>query len=195
LDALRAEFAHQNFVRLPQLLAPSLLDRVLRAVETGAFEEHLQRGTGTYEESLSDSNVAVITLHLLANCPTFFELISRITECGPIGSFVGRVYRRLARLGHYGHWHTDALNPSRVAAMTLSLSEDHRGGELELRQVNSKSTALIQNGRIGDAVVFRIAPGLQHRVRPVEGSVFRTVFAGWFFDAPDFAEILRKNPL
>jgi hypothetical protein len=195
LDALRTQFAERDFVRLPQLLAPTLSDRVMRAVETGAFEEHLQRGTGTLEENLSDSNVAVITLHLVANCPTFFELISRITQCGPIASFLGRVYRRLAALGHYGHWHTDAHDPRRVAAMTLNLSEDHRGGELELRRVETASTAVIENGRLGDAVVFRIAPELQHRVRPVEGNVFRTVFAGWFFDTPDFAEILRKNPL
>ena len=157
VDDLRAEFGRQHFIRLPQLLTPSLLDRVVRAVESGPFTER-RHGDHALEDCLIESNMGAFTLQLVTNCATFFELISRITQCGPIDCFTGRVYRRLATLGHYGSWHTDTFDPSRLVAMSMNLGGEYQGGELELRPVGSSSGVLIDNRRLGDAVVFRVAP-------------------------------------
>jgi hypothetical protein len=60
-----------------------------------------------------------------------------------------------------------------------------------LRQGDASSGELIPNPGLGDAVVFRIGRGFSHRIRPVEGRVPRTAFAGWFCETPDFMERLR----
>ena len=117
LDALRAQFALQNYVRLPQLLGPGLLERVLRSIENGVFEDNRHKDIAL-EVCLSGSDTAAVMLQFVANSPSFFEVISQITQCGPIGCFIGRVNRRLAELGHFDNWHSDNVH-SRVAAMTV----------------------------------------------------------------------------
>jgi hypothetical protein len=52
---------------------------------------------------------------------------------------------------------------------------------------------MIENPHLGDAVVFRIGPEFEHRICPVEGDVFRTAFAGWFYATPDFDELFLRN--
>jgi hypothetical protein len=75
--------------------------------------------------------------------------------------------------------------------MTLNLGEEHRGGEVELRQGDAPSGEVIPNPRLGDALVFRIERGFTHRIRPVEGRVPRTAFVGWFCETPNFMECVR----
>jgi hypothetical protein len=189
LDALHTQFAERHYVRLPQLLAPDLLERVLRSIDDGVFEDKRHKDIAL-EVCLSSFNSAVTTLQFVANSPSFFDVISRVTECGRIGCFIGRVNRRLAALGHFDNWHSDNTR-HRVVAMTLSLGQEYRGGEVELRQGDASSGELIPNPGLGDAVVFRIGRGFSHRIRPVEGRVPRTAFAGWFCETPDFMERLR----
>jgi hypothetical protein len=191
LDELQARFALQDYVRLPQLLAPDLLERVLHSIEEGVFEDNRHKDIAL-ELRLSADNRAAVMLQFVANSPKFFQVVSRITECGPIGSFMGRVNRRLAELGHFDNWHSDNVH-GRLAAMTLNLGQEHRGGEVELRQRDASSGEVIPNPRLGDALVFRIGREYRHRIRPVEGRVPRTVFAGWFCETPNFMERLRDT--
>jgi hypothetical protein len=190
LDVLRAEFARQHFFRLPQLLEPELLDRILKALDSAPYSERRRNGE-LREDRLPRSSVANMTLHFVANCPTFIELISDITQL-PISSFRGRVFRRLAELGHYSGWHDDTFVPGRLAGMSLNLGEGYRGGDLELRHVGESSGEVIENRVLGDSVVFRIAPNLEHRVRPVDGTVFRRALAGWFYATDRFDALLRS---
>jgi hypothetical protein len=189
LDALRAQFAEQHYMRLPQLLAPELLERVMEALDRAPFVER-RKGGHLREDRLPESSVPAMTLHFVVNSPAFIEFIADVMQL-PIRSFRGRVFRRLASFGHYSGWHDDTFIPGRVAAMSVNLGEGYRGGDLELRQVGSPSSRLIENRRLGDAVAFRIAPDLEHRVRPVEGTVYRTALAGWFYPTDNFDEVLR----
>jgi hypothetical protein len=191
MRALRDQFAEQHFVRLPQLLAPELLDRVLGAIDSAQFAEG-RHGEELREDRLSTSSLASMTLHFVTNSPTFIAFISSITQCSAIGSFHGRVFRRLATLGHYSEWHSDTFIAGRPAAMSLNLGDAYRGGDLELRRVGTSAGTVIPNRRLGDAVVFRIAPDLEHRVQPVDGTVFRTAFAGWFYETSMFDDVLRR---
>jgi hypothetical protein len=42
----------------------------------------------------------------------------------------------------------------------------------------------------GDALIFQIAPALQHRVARVTGNRPKTAFAGWFKSEPDFKTLV-----
>ena len=42
----------------------------------------------------------------------------------------------------------------------------------------------------GDAVIFRIAEHLRHRVSPVTGGTHRVAFAGWFKSSPSFRSVV-----
>jgi len=55
-------------------------------------------------------------------------------------------------------------------------------------------TARVGGTSLGDAVIFRIADHLRHRVSPVEGDVPRVAFAGWFKSAPSFRSVLAGGP-
>ena len=68
--------------------------------------------------------------------------------------------------------------------MPLSISLSPRrfeGGNLEIRELEAESLlADISNKGFGDAILIRIAQGLEHRVADVQGQVPRTVHVGWF---------------
>ena len=38
----------------------------------------------------------------------------------------------------------------------------------------------VANTGAGDALLFALGRGLQHRIRPIAGTVPKTAFAGWF---------------
>jgi Rps23 Pro-64 3,4-dihydroxylase Tpa1-like proline 4-hydroxylase len=80
--------------------------------------------------------------------------------------------------------------------MSLNLSpEPFEGGALQIRETDSKKILFeIANTGLGNAVVFRVDPRLEHRVSPVAGKVPRTAFAGWFFAGEcDFHTIVREE--
>jgi hypothetical protein len=81
-----------------------------------------------------------------------------------------------------------------MVAMSINLSaKPYSGGVLEIRTRESgKVLHRTANTGPGDAILFRVAPGLQHRVTAVEGEVPRTAYAGWFIAGTDFA-LLRPE--
>ena len=84
-----------------------------------------------------------------------------------------------------------------MVAMTVNLSTDgYAGGFLEMRERSSKKIfAELANTGPGDAILFELAPELQHRVTPVEGSYPKTALAGWFKESPEFLSALEKGRL
>ena len=97
--------------------------------------------------------------------------------------------------GHYDSWHDDLIE-HRIIAMSINLStEIYSGGLLQIRNRNSEEIIQeVANVGFGDAIVFRLANSLQHRITNVEGIVPKTAFAGWFRSQPDFLSFLSKEP-
>jgi hypothetical protein len=154
-------------------------------VELATFEERRYEGFGT--ELYMQHNLAMSTLVFLANDPGLFEIVRAITGCGPIGRFTGRVYRLEAESAYRDVWHSDAQD-HRMVGMSINLSRGiYSGGLLQLRRCSSKDVLYqVANTGPGDALLFRIAEDLLHRVTPVEGTVAKIAFAGWFRSEPQF---------
>jgi hypothetical protein len=189
---MRRCFDRSHALRLPGLFHPELLDLVQRSVRTARFFDRADEGLT--REQCMDPTPTLGMLYLIANDQRLFDVIRRVTGCGPIGSFIGRVYLRLAAAGHYDRWHSD-MNGVRLIGMSVNLTEGaFEGGRFELRQTGSDSAAwaVVNTGR-GDAILFRIADGLQHRVTAVEGDVPRVAFAGWFQSGPDLLSLLKAG--
>lgn len=190
---LRAEFSAVHCVRLPRLLAPSLLAFVQQRLEQGRWETRIYPDVG--EEYLLDDLPALNLLHFIANLQDFRNLLEEITGCTPLRGFQGRIYRMTAAAGHYDNWHDDTIGP-RLVGMSLNLSpRPFRGGRFQLREYESeRMLAEIANTEPGSALIFRISERLQHRISDMEGDEPKTAFAGWFRpDLPDFFGELRAR--
>ena len=183
LARLRAEFGRRHYVNLPNLLEPALLERILHEIDKATFYRRVHElGTKAPPavELCMEPNAASALLHFLVSGDELFQVIEQITGCGRIGEFDGRVYRMLPASDHYDQWHTDAVR-NRMIAMSLNLSrQPYLGGTLQIRERSSRETVEASNAGLGDAMIFRVAPHLEHRVANVEGAAARTAFAGWF---------------
>jgi hypothetical protein len=111
--------------------------------------------------------------------------VETLTGCAPIARFSGRVYRMIPGPQHYDSWHSDS-EEERLIGLSLNLSEEVFAGSIfQLRAVGSDRVLCeVANTGFGDAVLFRIAPDLLHRITPLEGAVPKTAYAGWFRSSP-----------
>jgi len=192
---LEQEFHGRHLVLLPKLLEPKLLEFVLSRIEQGPWQTKIHEKIGS-EVVLGDILLRNM-LHLVTNAPGFLEAVRKISGCGNITWFRGRIYRFIPGQGHYDSWHTDHMD-RRVVAMSLNLSSKvYEGGILQLRDRNSKQILLeTANTGCGDAVLFRISEDLDHRVTDVTGKEPKTAFAGWFKSGrPDFLSRLHASSI
>jgi 2OG-Fe(II) oxygenase superfamily len=189
---LRAEFERRHCIRLPSLLPPDGFDYVRRHIERGAFAEKIHGQIGV--ELCMAENAALSLLYFLTNDRRVFSLVRDLTGCSAIGGFVGRIYRMVPRTGHYDSWHTDSV-AHRMIGLSVNLStERYAGGVFQLRERGSETVLMeAPNTGAGDAILFRIADNIEHRVTPVEGTAPKTAFAGWFVSEPDFLKLLLSR--
>ena len=192
LARARAEFEARHAVMLPRLIEPALLAVIRRELQNGSFYERTHEGIGV-ELCLSSGPLAG-ALEFLLNDPALFDSVRRITGCGSIRCFEGRVYRMVPRSGHYDSWHTDA-GRTRMVAMSVNLgTEPYCGGRLQIRDAETRRILHeVANVGEGDAVLFRISRRLAHRVTPIEGTVAKTALAGWFRSEPDYRQLMRQR--
>ena len=117
-----------------------------------AFSRRVEHGV-EIEHTLEEPAPLALTVVAL-NDPALFDVIDRITGCGAIGCFTGRVHLRRASAdgGHYFPWHTDAVQ-QRLVGLSVNLSADpFEGGVLQMRRRRSKSLiAEVENPTAGDA--------------------------------------------
>lgn len=179
IGKLSAEFRDACWVRLPQLLEPSILNFLHLRLDNSQWETMSHGDIGV--EYVTTDLPATSLLHFAMNRPNFRALIEEITGCNRLRWFKGRIYRMVADAGHYDNWHDDVVNSNEIG-MSLNLSgNSFRGGMFMLRRRDSgKALARIANTGPGDALLFRISPELQHRISPLEGAEPKTAFAGWF---------------
>ena len=180
---LRAEFREARWVRLPQLLEPSLLDFLLARLDSCRWESMSHGKIG--EEYITNDLPTTSLLHFVMNRPRFRAVIEEVTSCKGLQWFRGRVYRMVAEAGHHDRWHSDIAYSNEIG-MSVNLSRNiFRGGLFMLREGDSKRVlASVANTGPGDALIFRISPDLNHRISDLEGIEPKTAFAGWFKISP-----------
>src|SRR5882672_611397 len=120
LEAMRRSFDVSNAILLPRFLDTELLGLVRQAVRETPFSDRKDEGLA-YEECMSHNNILGL-LHLIMNDRRVFELIRGITDCSPIGSFAGRIYRMRAGAGHFDRWHSD-MDGARLIGVSVNLTE------------------------------------------------------------------------
>jgi len=191
--ALADEFASKQCVRIPQLLSIDLGRIVSTHVDRGGWIHLEHRNIG--QELFLDNLVALNALHFAVNTPRFHEFVEIITGCEPIVRFEGRVYRMTPGAGHHDSWHNDNFG-GRLVGMSIHLGKyPHNGGIFQLRDAESKKKLCdLPNTILGDAIMFRISPRLEHRVTDVEGGEPKTAFAGWFKNSgTDYFSSIRNR--
>jgi hypothetical protein len=177
--ALQRQFHDRHHVLLKGLLSPDLLAILLPQIEAGLFAD------AAYEDVGSDlrmaANSALEGLHLAANDPLFLQTIETMTDTRPLRLFGGRIYRMLPGAGHGADWHNDLFGDRQIG-MSINLSrEPYDGGRFQLRQVGEPALiGDVHNIGLGDAILFRLATSLEHRVTSVTGDRPKTALAGWF---------------
>jgi hypothetical protein len=190
LATARKTFSSDHCVKVPRFLADDLSSELLAQIRSDDFYERTQEGLGS-EACLEQDSPIIALLWLLMNDERLFRVIEAVTDCPPIGSFYGRVYRFTDSPRHHDDWHDD-LGDNRLVALSVNLSsQPYSGGLLQIRDCTSGEILHeVSNTGPGDALIFRIAPELQHRVTNVTGNRPKTAFAGWFKSAPDFKTLL-----
>jgi hypothetical protein len=177
--ALREEFDANRCVRLAGLIEPRLLQKIQALLSDATFEP---RAHGTISTELCMAqNDCLGLLHFLVNDPAVFQFVQGASGRAALAAFVGRVYRVTASAGHYDSWHSD-VGQGRQVGLSVNLgTEPFRGGVFELRRCEMAAAQVsIANTVPGDAILFAIDDDLEHRITPVEGTIAKTAFAGWF---------------
>ena len=186
------KYRDRHHTKLEGLIEPELLQYIVDRLAGADFVERVHEGIDANREFCMSHNALAGHLHFLFNDQRLFSVIEAITGCRPIGSFGGRVYRFDPAEGHHDAWHDD-LDGRRMVAMSLNLGGTFEGGILEIRDAQSQIVLQrIENTELGDAVIFRLDPALEHRVTPVVGTRPRTAFAGWFQTEPTGTEVLQE---
>lgn len=180
LAPLREAFVRDHVVRLPGLLGDDLLTLAEQHIATGTFA--LREDAGIAVELCLQPNRALDLLLFVMNAPQLWDALRELTGITAPAAFGGRVYRFDPAVAHHDSWHDDNAGGARLVGISVNLGRvPFRGGEFQIRpKAEPERITAIANTGAGDAIVFRIAPELQHRVLPVEGDVPKTALAGWF---------------
>jgi len=195
LSELRARFDRQHCLRLRQFFDTELLEMTQRQMERATFHERVHEQLDPPPVDLSmEHNALLAGLLLLLNDHKLFALVRRITGCAEIGCFKGSVYRMKAALRHFDTWHDDLVE-HRLVSMSINLSTGvYDGGILYLKDTETGEVVHeVANTGFGDAIIFRLAPNLKHKLSGVEGPVDKVALAGWFKAGPDFQSMMRDN--
>ena len=183
------EFAATSCIFIPELLSGNILRNILKKLDETTFETKFETdSSGKFGKVLFVplQNPVVFTFQLLLNDRDFFSMLQEITSCAEIGNFVGRIHRSLGGENHAIEWHSDNSD-NRLLAMTLCLGTDeYTGGKFQMRETEGEQIVR-EFGQLnpGNAIIFKISPGLEHRLTSVETGR-RTVGVGWFRSKPDF---------
>lgn len=182
---LSRSFQANHYIRMPGILGEDLLNELHQQIAGSEWEEMVHDQIGV-EVCLMDKGIVGL-MNFLFNDQELFSFLDAVTGCGSIGSFTGRVYRMIPESGHYDSWHGD-VGENRLLALSINLGrEPYEGGVLQIRRSHSgEKPVMVPNTGFGDAILFRIAPGLEHCVTAVSGKTSKTAFAGWFRSEPDF---------
>jgi len=185
LARLTREFAQNQCILLRNFLEPELSAYLLRKLAKEEFYSRPHKDT-RLELCLKETETHGL-VHFLLNDPVLFDVLQKITSCGRIGRFYGRVYRMVPGAGHYDSWHDDDFENRRLTISVNLSHEVYEGGLLQLRNRQTKAKIYeIANTGFGDVIVFRVGRDLEHQVTEVVGSFEKMALSGWFVPWPDY---------
>ena len=166
------------------LVDPRFLQLLTRVLASARFEPSAIERIGVRTTEVP--GIAGDALCLALGRPDVLELMTSLIGGKPLTGVAGAVARIDRRSRGYLDWHDDLAEPQRRLAITINLGDrSYRGGEFESRDLDAPGVLFRHlHTRAGDALIFPIGPGLQHRVLPVTGGGPRMVFAGWFLGNP-----------
>ncbi|MFM7022556.1 MAG: 2OG-Fe(II) oxygenase [Flavobacteriales bacterium] len=181
IEQYRKEFSESKCIFIPDLIEKSFLKELLLKIDKASFYEKEEADEYKFGKVLfvPQNEPSVFILNLLLNDRKLFSMLEKITACRSIKDFVGRIHRSEGEQ-HGINWHGDNFN-DRLLAITLGLGNDKYGGaEFQLREKGSEKL-LGEFGQLeaGNAIIFQIAPHLEHRLAPIKKGR-RTVGVGWF---------------
>lgn len=194
IEELRRQFARAHHVALPGFFSRELIDTIAPQIAAAEFETRTAEAVGT--EWAMTPNEIWASLNWLMNASELMRIVRHISGCADIGLFTGRIFRLDPASGQSFQWHDDRRVRSRRLAVSVNLgTRPHSGGALRIREKLAPETvAEVHNRGAGDAVLFRVADHVEHCVTPVEGTVSRLAFAGWFATGPSYyASLLRDR--
>lgn len=179
-----AEFAAMRSLVCCDAIAPEVFAGLVRLLGRSAFVSNTVSGMG-HREIEAPERVGT-AIRLLLNRAPLFRWLEAVTGCDGIATADGRVVQTHARPGDELVWHDD-MEADRDAAprrlgITIALdSPAYTGGEFEMRRVRPHETLRrFRHDAPGTALIFEVAPDLEHRVLPLLAGGPRRVFTGWF---------------
>ena len=193
-DFLKAsgELKRSHCILLPNFLEESLLREIHQEISKAKF--YNRRDKGIAYESCMRKNAVFDYLHFLLNDGPLFEWIQKLTNCGPIRCFKGRLYQMASGKGYYDSWHSD-MDGQRRIGLSINLSPQiYQGGIFQIRE-NSSPAKILQmaNTGFGNAILFQLSHSLKHCVSAVEGDFPKMAFAGWFQNSPSFLTLIKEG--
>lgn len=204
-------FAAHHCTLLPQFVEETLLQRILGLLAQGDFKEREDKTPAgrvfAREIALAPMAPVPSLFTLLLNTPSLFPPIQELVDCradsfpsrkdtgdGRVSSFErGRCFKFMPGTRHFDTWHPD-LGSGRQVGLSINLEPDPTAaGGVEVRRRECAPHRVVPG--FGDAVVFRIARGLEHRGLPPAGTVPRCTYSGWFAAGSGVREALGLVPL
>lgn len=204
-------FAARHCTLLPQFVEDTLLRRILGLLAEGEFKEREDKTPSgevfAREVALAPTAPIPALFQLLLNTPSLFAPIQELVDCradsfpgrkdigdGRVSAFArGRCFKFMPGPRHFDSWHGD-VNAGRQVGLSINLEPDpSAAGGIEVRHRQCAPHRLVPG--FGDAMVFRIARGLQHRGLPPVGAVPRCTYSGWFVAGSSVREALGLVPI
>ena len=191
IAAWRAEFAVRHCIQVRGFVEPGLLEWMRARLATAPFREDVHdTDPPSVDLRMSDSRLH-LALMALFNDARLFDVVEQVTSSDRIGCYMARVYAMDASPHHHDEWHSD-VDGNRMIAMSVNLGGPYDGGILRIRE-GERIVHEVANTGSGDAILFRIRPGLLHIVTPVTGPRRKMALAGWFQRTPDALAQLKER--
>lgn len=186
-EAVRERFAQTRVLECREALDPAMLDLLLQQLDRGSFEPQTIEKIGEREVEVGSRAGAGVMLVLKRR--NLLDWLERATGCGPLGTVTGTITQARAGLDHHLGWHDDRQDLRRRLAVTINLgTAPYEGGLFEIRRKKTHEPLFEhRHTEVGTALIFQVAPDIQHRIHPITAGGPRRVFAGWFHSAEERA--------
>lgn len=178
-----AVIAHRQPVVLERLVDDQLLQLLAPIWSSASFAPSPVDRVGL--RSVETPGHAGAALCLALARPEVLRSIGALLGGPALTGVAGGIAQFAAGAGTRLDWHDDLVEPERRLAITINLgTTPYGGGAFEFRDLKSGALPFRHvHATPGEALLFPIGAGLQHRVLPVTEGGPRTVFAGWFLGA------------
>jgi hypothetical protein len=170
--------------RRPVVLQRFLADELLRLLARTLSDAHFVPSNidDVGARTIETPGHAGLALCLALERPEVLRMMESLIGDAKLTEVTGAIAQFGAATSHQLGWHDDRVDSRRKLAITINLGTiEYEGGVFEFRDLKSDAPTFRHvHSRPGEALLFPIGPGLQHRVLPVTAGGPRTVFAGWF---------------